>query len=293
MAGRRRGVSRLRYVGTLLVVAGLWMTVAGGAFVGASEKDTDDPSPAAEQEAHCEGSCEAASDEPATEPTPEATPEPTPETEATEPAPVHSLAPGAEAEVAASSEGEATVQSHESKPAVRAQATAAVAVVDSSFVPSEITIDEGGTVTWTNQGDLPHTVTADDNSFSSNTMQPGDEYSKTFTEAGTFPYYCSFHGSPGGGGMSGVVHVVAAETNDEGDDDDSEPETETESDSDPDAEGTDVGDDVAAGVPNEGLPVTGRRDVTPWTLLGIVLIALGAALWAVPARFFRREASSS
>jgi plastocyanin len=83
-----------------------------------------------------------------------------------------------------------------------------VTVIDSSYRLKVINISVGTTVTWIYDGGLPHTVTAEDGAFESGTMGEGDTFTFTFEEAGTFPYYCQFHGSPGGIGMSGVVNVT-------------------------------------------------------------------------------------
>src|SRR5687768_8704241 len=42
-----------------------------------------------------------------------------------------------------------------------------VQVVDFAFEPAAVTVPAGTTVTWTNTGSRPHTVTADDGSFDS------------------------------------------------------------------------------------------------------------------------------
>ena len=68
-----------------------------------------------------------------------------------------------------------------------------VSIEDFYFEPSELTIQPGETVTWTNNGNHPHTVTADDGSFDSGTLQPGESYSHTFQSAGMVPYHCSIH----------------------------------------------------------------------------------------------------
>ena len=98
-------------------------------------------------------------------------------------------------------------------------ADAAVDVQDDAFVPAEVTISVGDTVTWTQTGSNPHSVTADDGSFDSHPncpgmcMAQGDTFQHTFEEAGTFAYHCRVHGGPGGAGMSGVIEVEgAAET---------------------------------------------------------------------------------
>ena len=53
----------------------------------------------------------------------------------------------------------------------------------------------GTTVKWTNSAvdKLDHTVNANDNSFSSGTLKPGESYSTTFTKPGTYMYFCSLH----------------------------------------------------------------------------------------------------
>jgi plastocyanin len=88
-----------------------------------------------------------------------------------------------------------------------AQTGPTVTVVDSAYQPREVEVSPGTTVVWQQEGELPHTVTADDGSFDSGTMGQGDTYTRTFPQAGTFPYYCEFHGAPGGQGMAGVVIV--------------------------------------------------------------------------------------
>jgi plastocyanin len=82
-----------------------------------------------------------------------------------------------------------------------------VTIVDSSFQQSEITINTGTTVEWTQTGSLPHTVTADDGAFDSGTLQNGDTFQHTFDEPGRYTYHCEFHGSAGGIGMAGVIVV--------------------------------------------------------------------------------------
>jgi len=84
-----------------------------------------------------------------------------------------------------------------------------VTIVDGAFRDKEITIPVGTTVVWTSNATNSHSVTADDGSFSSGALGPGGSFSFTFTTAGTFPYYCGFHGGQNGAGMSGVVTVTS------------------------------------------------------------------------------------
>src|SRR5450432_709698 len=81
---------------------------------------------------------------------------------------------------------------------------------DFAFVPANITVHVGGTVTWANTGTKKHTATADDNSFDTGVVAPGaSSQAVTFTKAGTFKYFCQFHGGPDGVDMSGTITVVA------------------------------------------------------------------------------------
>jgi plastocyanin len=71
--------------------------------------------------------------------------------------------------------------------------TGSVAITGNRFTPGTITIAVGGTITWTNNDAVPHTVTADDGSFDSGLMRRGGTWSKTFTAPGTYTYFCSLH----------------------------------------------------------------------------------------------------
>jgi plastocyanin len=69
----------------------------------------------------------------------------------------------------------------------------AVTVKDFKFTPATITVSAGDSVTWSFDDDAPHTATADDNSFDSDTKNKGETYSETFDEAGTIAYHCKIH----------------------------------------------------------------------------------------------------
>ncbi len=73
------------------------------------------------------------------------------------------------------------------------------------FEPATITINVGDTVTWRNTDDVPHTSTSEDEVWDSGALGEGEEFSFTFEEAGTFPYFCEFHP-----GMEGTVVVQEA-----------------------------------------------------------------------------------
>ncbi|MBY0309185.1 MAG: hypothetical protein K2Q09_10625 [Phycisphaerales bacterium] len=84
-------------------------------------------------------------------------------------------------------------------------------------LPNDPTINVGDTVRWVLVGGF-HTVDSCSGmteSFSSGPMfTAGAAFDHTFTQAGSFGYYCQFHGFDNGngtgGGMAGVVTVQAA-----------------------------------------------------------------------------------
>ncbi len=80
--------------------------------------------------------------------------------------------------------------------------TAAVSIQNFSFVPQNLAISAGTTVTWTNNDSTTHTVTENSSAFDSGNLAPGATFSFKFTVAGTFEYHCGIHTS-----MTGSVTV--------------------------------------------------------------------------------------
>jgi plastocyanin len=71
--------------------------------------------------------------------------------------------------------------------------TSAVTIDNFSFSPAGITVPAGTTLTWTNHDDIPHTVVSNDQKFKSKALDTDEKFSFTFTEPGTYPYFCSIH----------------------------------------------------------------------------------------------------
>jgi plastocyanin len=94
-----------------------------------------------------------------------------------------------------------------SSTSVSTAGSASVSAGDNFFAPPSITIQVGETVTWSNDGQSAHTVTANGGSFDSGNLNPGQSFSHTFSQAGTFGYYCQYHRSLG---MKGTVTVQAS-----------------------------------------------------------------------------------
>ena len=78
---------------------------------------------------------------------------------------------------------------------------AMVSISGMKFASQTVVVGVGGTVTWTHDDTPPHDVTSDGN-FASSILNAGDTFSQTFTEPGTYNYYCSVHP-----GMRGTVIV--------------------------------------------------------------------------------------
>jgi plastocyanin len=82
-----------------------------------------------------------------------------------------------------------------------------VTVADFHFTPATTTIHIGDTITWTNDGPSSHTATAHGGSFDTGVLKKGQSASHTFTQPGTFTYFCQIHPF-----MHGTIVVLAATT---------------------------------------------------------------------------------
>jgi plastocyanin len=74
-----------------------------------------------------------------------------------------------------------------------------------TFTPQRVTVKAGSTVTWTNEDDIPHTVTSSTKAFRSKALDTDDKFSFTFTTAGVYEYFCSLHPH-----MTGTIVVEGA-----------------------------------------------------------------------------------
>jgi len=84
-----------------------------------------------------------------------------------------------------------------------ATAAGEVEIVEFAFDPDPVKVAVGSTVSWTNEDSAPHTATADDGSFDTDTLDKGKTGTVTFKEAGTFPYFCEIHPT-----MHGTIEVT-------------------------------------------------------------------------------------
>ncbi len=82
-----------------------------------------------------------------------------------------------------------------------------VGISDTAFSPASFNLQVGGSVTWTNDGLAPHSVSTTSapagSSLSSPTLGPGQVFTKQFSKVGTYSYVCPFHAS-----MTGTFQVL-------------------------------------------------------------------------------------
>jgi plastocyanin len=76
----------------------------------------------------------------------------------------------------------------------------AEALGNRAYVPADVNVAVGTTVTWRNTDSVSHTSTSD--AWNSGIVAPGGQFSFAFQTAGTFPYHCTIHP-----GMTGTVVV--------------------------------------------------------------------------------------
>jgi LPXTG-motif cell wall-anchored protein len=143
----------------------------------------------------------------------------------------------------------------------RAADTAAVTIKDFEFAPATITINQGDTVTWTNDGPSAHSATATGGSFDTGVFPQGESRSHTFEAAGTFQYICTPHPN-----MKGTITVQAVSSG--------EGAGEGSADS-----GSSAGDSASGTGAGSGssLPATGR-DVLTLAALGLLMLAIGIVM---------------
>lgn len=68
-----------------------------------------------------------------------------------------------------------------------------VGIDHNTFIPGEITVAPGTTVTWVNNEAMPHTVVDQNKEFRSKIIAKQATFSFTFTTAGDYDYLCSIH----------------------------------------------------------------------------------------------------
>lgn len=86
-------------------------------------------------------------------------------------------------------------------PSPAAGGSHAVDIFDFGYNPATFQTSAGTTITWTNTGDAPHTVTFEEGPDSGQ-IEPGGTFEHAFDTPGIHDYMCTIHPS-----MRGVVNV--------------------------------------------------------------------------------------
>ena len=152
------------------------------------------------------------------------------------------------------------------EPTAKTAASASVTISDFKFTPATVTVNEGDTVTWTNDGPTVHTATAEDGSFDTGILEKGESGSATFTQAGTINYICSPHPY-----MKGKVVVQGTTSSSDGG-------SGSSGSSDGSDDGSTVaGEETTSSDDGSGLPSTGGETLSI-LLLGAATLGFGLLL---------------
>jgi plastocyanin len=249
----------MRRLGAPIALYALAATLALAGPIAVSEE----PQPAAPADP-------AAAAAPAPAPAPTTTapaPAPAPAPAAAAPAPPAApAAPAAPADQTATApeavlKVDAPVDKPKKKVIALAAASTGVTISDFKFSPGGVTVNVGDTVTWSNAGPTGHSATANDGSFDTGVLQKGSSGSHTFSQAGTFSYFCKPHPF-----MKGTITVVAAAA------DNGSGTTSGGDTSGAGTSGTGSSADTGSGLPSTGLDVGGIA------FLGLMTLALGVYL---------------
>jgi LPXTG-motif cell wall-anchored protein len=228
----------------------------------------EEAEPPAETTVTPEAESTAPAGEPEAEPEQPAAKAAPPEPAPAEPAPAEPAADEAEKDQAAKAakldeagRGTKAKKSKKTKKA-KAAATANVTISDFRFTPATVTVVEGDTVTWTNDGPTGHSATASNGEFDTGIFPAGQSRSESFDTPGTYAYICTPHPN-----MEGTVVVEAAGSDPAGEEEDAQLENDEEA----------LDEDLEADFDSGGLPNTGRDERT-MIILGLVMIAIGSFL---------------
>ena len=94
------------------------------------------------------------------------------------------------------------------RPSINQPANTTVTIQNFAFSPSTMVVHTGTTITWKNADSVAHTVTETDGRQGpdSASLDPGQSYSFTFKDVGTYHYHCSIHPE-----MTGTITVTATQ----------------------------------------------------------------------------------
>jgi plastocyanin len=87
-------------------------------------------------------------------------------------------------------------------PVTAGSRTLTVTMQIAGFEPQILSVKTGDRVTWINKDFFPHTATADNKAFDSQSVAPAGTWTLVADKPGTYTYSCSFHPT-----MKGTIKV--------------------------------------------------------------------------------------
>ncbi len=163
-------------------------------------------------------------------------------------------------------------QSTRHEPRAHAASDPGVTISDFKFTASTVTVHAGQTITWANDGPSSHSATAKDGSFNTGVLKKGATASHTFTQPGTYTYFCQIHPF-----MHGTVIVLAAVT--------------TPAASHTPSPATTPSSGATTPTPSQAVPASSRATL-PFTGLNVIAVALFGFLLIGLGLTLRRSLSS-
>ena len=100
--------------------------------------------------------------------------------------------------------------------------TTTVEIRNNAFIPDQLNVAPGTTVTFVNRDSVPHTATSDNKLFDSGQLAPGASYPVVLDGAGTVTYHCKLHpemqgsivvGEPGQASEGGETGITTTPPN--------------------------------------------------------------------------------
>ena len=83
-----------------------------------------------------------------------------------------------------------------------------IAYGDFCVQPNVLQVRVGQEVVWSNKDQIEHTVTSGSGGWALETLQPGQNFTHTFTKAGVYPFYCQLHPNMGGVVLVGLGKTI-------------------------------------------------------------------------------------
>ena len=71
--------------------------------------------------------------------------------------------------------------------------TPPVVITNFVFTPATLTVAPGQPIVWINHDSVSHTITSDDGKWDSGELAPGQQFTLTLPQPGTYAYHCSIH----------------------------------------------------------------------------------------------------